>query len=76
MSEKLPQVRATELIRVLERLGFVLRRQTGSHCILRHEITKYIVSVPLHSGDVKRGLLFSILKQARISKKDFEKALH
>ncbi len=56
-----------ELIRALERLGFVVRRQTGGHAVLRHPMTKRIATVPVHAGDIKRGLLFGILKQAGIS---------
>ncbi len=76
MSQRLLQVRPIELVRALERLGFVVRRQTGSHCILRHDVTRILISVPIHSGDIKRGLLFGILKQALISKKEFENVLH
>lgn len=75
MSERLRQVSASQLLRALEQLGFVLRRQTGSHCILRHKLTHCIISIPMHSGDIKRGLLFGILKQARVSKKEFEEAI-
>lgn len=67
MESRLPQLKPTELIRALERLGFVIRRQTGSHVILRNPQTKHIVSVPAHPGDIKRGLLFGILKQAHIT---------
>ncbi len=73
MSTRLPQVRPKELIRVLERLGFVLRRQTGSHAIFRHPETKNIAVVPMHPGDIKRGLLRGILKQAGIDEREFLK---
>ena len=71
MSNRLPQVKPKELIRVLERMGFLLRRQTGSHAVFRHPDTKSIVVVPVHPGDIKRGLLYGILKQAGINEKDF-----
>jgi len=75
MVARLPQVKPQELIRAFERLGFVVRRQTGSHAVLRHAQTKIIVSVPVHSRDIKRGLLFGILKQANISREEFLKHL-
>lgn len=76
MSDRLPQVRPRELIRALERLGFVIRRQTGSHAILKHPETKKIITVPVHAEDIKRGLLFGILKQAGVSRQEFIKVLH
>ncbi len=71
MSPRLPQVKPKELIRVLQRMGFILRRQTGSHAIFRHPETKAMAVVPMHPKDIKRGLLFGILKQAEISESDF-----
>lgn len=75
MSPRLPQVKPKELIRALERLGFVLRRQTGSHAIFRHPNTKNMAVVPKHAKDVNRGLLFGILKQAGVSEDEFLKVL-
>lgn len=75
MSERIPQLTPVELIRALERLGFIRRRQTGSHVILRHPITKRIASIPVHARDVKRGLLFGILKQAGILQEQLLDAL-
>ena len=60
----------------LEKLGFIFRRQTGSHVILRHPETKQIAVIPIHARDIKRGLLFGILKQANISPAELEKVLH
>jgi predicted RNA binding protein YcfA (HicA-like mRNA interferase family) len=71
MADRIPQVKPKQLIRVLERMGFVLRRQTGSHAIFRHPETKNIVVIPIHSRDIKRGLLHGILKQADISEVQF-----
>jgi predicted RNA binding protein YcfA (HicA-like mRNA interferase family) len=76
MSARLPQLKAQELIRVLERLEFVVRRQSGSHIILKHPTSKRIISIPIHAGDIKRGLLFGILKQAGISEEKFREMLH
>lgn len=71
MSDRLPQVKPKQLIRVLERMGFVLRRQTGNHAVFRHPETKNIAVVPMHAGDIKRGLLYGILKQANITEVQF-----
>lgn len=71
MADRIPQVKPKQLIRVLERMGFVLRRQTGSHAIFRHPETKNFAVVPIHHRDIKRGLLHSILKQADITEIQF-----
>jgi predicted RNA binding protein YcfA (HicA-like mRNA interferase family) len=71
MPDRLSQVKPKQLIRVLQRMGFVLRRQTGSHAILRHPETKNMAIVPMHAKEVKRGLLFGILKQANITEVQF-----
>ena len=36
MSSRLPRVNANEVIRVLEKIGFVLTRQSGSHKIYKN----------------------------------------
>jgi predicted RNA binding protein YcfA (HicA-like mRNA interferase family) len=52
-----------ELIKLLEKEGFVFVRQSGSHAIFRKPGFKLIV-VPIHSRDVPTGTLRSILKDA------------
>ena len=71
MAPRLPQLHPKELIRAFEQLGFIFRQKHGSHVILRHPISKRIVSVPFHPRDIKRGLLFGLLKQGGISQEQF-----
>jgi len=67
MSEKLPRVTADEIIRVLEKLGFFLSRQSGSHKIYKNKQGRR-VTVPYHSGDVLHPkILKSILKDADLT---------
>lgn len=75
MPDKIPQIRPKELIKILEKSGFELRRQTGSHAVFRHPETKNMAIVPVHAKDIKRGLLFGILRQAGISQEEFLKLL-
>lgn len=75
MAGRLPQLKPQEVIRALERLGFVMRKQTGGHVILRHPGNKRVVSVPFHSGDIKRGLLFGIIKHSGVTQEQFEQML-
>ena len=52
-----------ELIKILEKEGFVFVRQSGSHAIFRKTGNKIII-VPIHSKDIPSGTLNSILKDA------------
>jgi predicted RNA binding protein YcfA (HicA-like mRNA interferase family) len=56
-----------ELIKLLEKHGFVFVRQSGSHAIYRKTGQKIIV-VPIHSKDIPTGTLNSILKDADIKR--------
>lgn len=60
----LPQVSGAETIRALERLGFVVVRQRGSHVVLRRDASGCVV--PNHR-ELKTGTLAGILKQAGVS---------
>ena len=61
---KLPRgVSADRLIRALERLGYVVIRQRGSHVRLRNEAPPaHTISVPLHNP-LKTGTLHGILSE-------------
>ena len=69
---KLPRVSGEEIVRALERLGFIRLRQSGSHVILRRQ-TKGCV-VPMHA-EVKVGTLAGVLRQAEVSPEEFTSAL-
>jgi predicted RNA binding protein YcfA (HicA-like mRNA interferase family) len=72
MSPRLPAVRPREVIRALERAGFFLHHSTGSHRFFKHtDRPGRIVTVPVHPGDLKRGVLASILKQAGLTPEEF-----
>ncbi|MBY0432753.1 MAG: type II toxin-antitoxin system HicA family toxin [Cyclobacteriaceae bacterium] len=56
-------MKPNELIKLLKAEGFVFVRQSGSHAIYRKTGFKIIV-VPIHSRDIPKGTLNSILKDA------------
>lgn len=68
----LPRVSGAETIRALERLGFTVARQRGSHVVLRRSSTGCVV--PNH-GELKTGTLAGVLKQAGVSPEQFLAAL-
>ena len=56
---RIPALRAREIVRALERLGFQVRRQRGSHIRLRHSDGRY-ASVPDHgSRELRREFILS-----------------
>ena len=61
---------AKELLRFLRKLGYEEQRQKGSHRILTHPV-RPMLSVPIHSGDIPRGLFLRILKDAGSSLEAF-----
>ncbi len=72
----LPHLSGREIIRALERLGYVQARQRGSHVVMKKSTNEGSIGcvVPLHN-EVAIGTLHSILKQARISTEEFLKVV-
>ncbi len=70
----LPVISAKEAIKVLEHFGFKVYRQTGSHIHLWSQERNLVVTVPNHP-ELAKGTLISIMKQARLERKDFIAAL-
>ena len=68
----LPVVSGTEAIAALERLGFAVVRQRGSHIMLRRGSDGCVVP---NRRELKVGTLRGILKQAGVSPDEFIKAL-
>lgn len=68
MSPRLPRITAGQVVRVLERKGFFMSRQSGSHKIYTNDAGKR-VTVPYHSGKTLHPkVLLSILKDAEITR--------
>jgi predicted RNA binding protein YcfA (HicA-like mRNA interferase family) len=73
---KIPSLNYDKVIKVLQRDGWVIVRQRGSHIRLQKHIEKETlkITVPAHKP-IKRSTLSHILKQARITADDFLKKL-
>jgi len=69
---KLPRVSGAEAVRALQRLGFAVARQRGSHIVMRRGSTGCVV--PNHR-ELKTGTLAGVLKQAGVAVEDFINAL-
>ena len=60
-------MKTNEMIRLIEKDGWQLIRQTGSHRIYRHTLKPGTVIVPAHgSKELQKGTEMSIRKQAGI----------
>lgn len=53
-----------EIIKILKKDGWYDVSQDGSHRQFKHPSKKGKVTVPVHNGDIAKGTLNSILKQA------------
>lgn len=70
---KLPAITPKKLVFFLKKQGFFIDRQSGSHMILIHSDKQRRVVVPIHTKDVPKGTLLSILKMAGFEKGDLIK---
>ena len=73
---KLPKLSGHETIKALSNLGFVKKRQKGSHVILVKKTNEGKIGcvVPLHK-ELAIGTLKGILRQAKVDQEEFLKTL-
>lgn len=67
---KLPRITGEELVKALQKAGFEVARQKGSHVQVRKYIgdEKVAFPVPIHKGKIlKLGTLRGILRKAGLS---------
>ena len=72
MPPSLPHISGSQAIRALEKLGFTVARQKGSHIVMRRGSSGCVV--PNHK-EIKVGTLSGILKQAGVSHEEFMSVL-
>jgi predicted RNA binding protein YcfA (HicA-like mRNA interferase family) len=70
----LPRISGRQCTKALFKMGFVLKRQHGSHMILRRDDPFCQLVVPDHH-ELDRGTLRAIIRQANISIEKFTKLL-
>jgi predicted RNA binding protein YcfA (HicA-like mRNA interferase family) len=75
MSGKLPALTGQEVIRALERAGFVVVRIRGSHHFLRHPDGRRTM-VAAHAGEtIGPGLISKILRDSGLDREQFQSLL-
>jgi predicted RNA binding protein YcfA (HicA-like mRNA interferase family) len=73
---KLPVVSAPETVRALQRAGFLIHHQVGSHVTMVHPDTDREAVVPHHGGrDLKPGTLRGIIRDAGLTVEEFRRLL-
>lgn len=70
MPPKLP-LKSRDIVRKLKGLGFEVVRVSGSHQILKNSTTNRRTVVPKHAGDLPKGTVKAILREAGISLEEF-----
>lgn len=72
---RLPTLTSSRIIKALQKSGFQIKRQRGSHVYLQHPDGRTTV-VPVHQGeDIGRGLLRKILRDVKMEPEEFQKLL-
>ncbi len=67
---KLPVVSGAQCVKALERAGFIIYRQRGSHLTLVRTDPQAQTTVPNHK-ELDRGTLRAIIRQAGLSVEEF-----
>lgn len=72
---KLPVIKARELLKALQKLGFLKHHQAGSHVQLKH-LDGRRTTIPYHPNqEIRRGTLKAIIDDLDMTVDEFVKAL-
>ena len=71
MTQRLPALRPQQVVRVLEKAGWQVHRQRGSHVSMHKQGVAFLITVPLHRRDLPRGTLRDIIKDAGLTVEEF-----
>ncbi len=71
MSQRLPAVKPRDAIRALEKAGWYVHRQKGSHVIMHKAGSRTMLIIPLHTRDLPKGTLHAILSDAELTNEEF-----
>jgi predicted RNA binding protein YcfA (HicA-like mRNA interferase family) len=69
---RLPVLAPKEVLRALERAGFYIHHQSGSHARLFHQTRSDLrLTIPMHNKDLPLKTLRSIIRQSGLSVEEF-----
>jgi predicted RNA binding protein YcfA (HicA-like mRNA interferase family) len=72
MGNPLKLCSGAEVVRKLQRAGWKISRQKGSHVMMTKESYEYTLSIPQHP-ELGPGILTKLIRQANLSVKEFNK---
>ena len=68
---KLPVLSHLEVVKALNKIGYNIDHQTGSHVILRQDTEPYRrLTIPNHK-EISKGTINSIIRQAGLTRDEF-----
>ena len=70
MRQELPVLKPKRVVAALEKAGFEIKRQTGSHVIMYKSGIRYPISIPQHPKELPRGTLRAIIREAGLTVKE------
>ncbi|GAA6618565.1 type II toxin-antitoxin system HicA family toxin [Scytonema sp. NUACC26] len=73
MSSALPVLSGRQVVRIFEKFGWQVVRQTGSHMIMVKDGEIVTLSIPDHN-EVAKGTLRSLIRTAGLTVKEFVSA--
>ena len=71
MRRELPILKPKQVVAALEKAGFQIRGQTGRHLIMYKSGIRHPISIPQHPGDLPKGTLRTIIRQAGLTVDEF-----
>jgi len=69
---RLPSIKPKKVVSALKKVGFEEIRQSGSHLVLANKQSGKIIPIPIHSKNIKRGLLRAIINQSGLTLRQFK----
>lgn len=74
---RIKQIKPKDLLKALIKLGFIIKRQKGSHVFLEgfSKNQKRFTSISLHNEPLPKGTLKAILRQTDISEEEVKENL-
>lgn len=67
---KLPVISGMKTVKAFQKVGWIVKRQTGSHIIMERSGSIATLSVPNHK-EIKRGTLRNLIKDAELTVEEF-----
>jgi predicted RNA binding protein YcfA (HicA-like mRNA interferase family) len=72
---KLPIVKAKDIVRIAEKIGFFFSRQKGSHAVYRHSDGRRITVAKHSRQEIAPSILLQTIKDLDLTKAEFVKLL-